>query len=75
MNYMLKVAPLAIAAAVALAACGKKEEPVKAEPAKAPAPVAAPPVAIKIGHVAPLTGGIAPFVLESHADAVVGERP
>ena len=59
MNYMLKLAPLAIAAAVALAACGKKEEPVKAEPAKAPAPVAAPPVAIKIGHVAPLTGGIA----------------
>src|SRR5512137_921053 len=59
MNYTLKLAPLAIAAAVALAACGKKEEPVKAEPAKAPAPVAAAPVVIKIGHVAPLTGGIA----------------
>ena len=59
MNYTLRIAPLAIAAAVALAACGKKEEPVKkAEPAKAPAPVAAPAV-IKIGHVAPLTGGIA----------------
>src|SRR5512137_600688 len=59
MNYTLKLAPLAIAAAVALAACGKKEEPVKAAPAKAPAPVAAAPVVIKIGHVAPLTGGIA----------------
>jgi branched-chain amino acid transport system substrate-binding protein len=59
MNYTLKLAPLAIAAAVALAACGKKEEPVKAEAAKAPAPVAAAPAVIKIGHVAPLTGGIA----------------
>jgi branched-chain amino acid transport system substrate-binding protein len=59
MNYTLKLAPLAIAAMVALAACGKKEEPVKAQPAAAPAPVAAPPVVIKIGHVAPLTGGIA----------------
>jgi branched-chain amino acid transport system substrate-binding protein len=58
MNHLLKVAPLAIAAAVALAACGKKEEaPAKAEAAKAPA--AAPAEVIKIGHVAPLTGGIA----------------
>ncbi len=39
-NSMFKVAPLAIAAAVALAACGKKEEAPapKAEPAKAAAP-------------------------------------
>jgi branched-chain amino acid transport system substrate-binding protein len=59
MNFTLKLAPLAIAAAVALAACGKKEEPVKAEPAKAAAPAPAAPVAIKVGHVAPLTGGIA----------------
>jgi branched-chain amino acid transport system substrate-binding protein len=60
MNYTLRLAPLAIAAAVALAACGKKEEPApKAAPAAAPAPVAAPPVVVKIGHVAPLTGGIA----------------
>jgi branched-chain amino acid transport system substrate-binding protein len=59
MNHTLfKVAPLAIAAAVALAACGKKEEAPapKAEPAKA---AAAPAEVIKIGHVAPLTGGIA----------------
>jgi branched-chain amino acid transport system substrate-binding protein len=61
MNFTLKLAPLAIAAVVALAACGKKEEPVKAKAAAAPAPapVVAPPTPIKIGHVAPLTGGIA----------------
>ena len=58
MNHLLKIAPVAIAAAVALAACGKKEEPAKAEAAKAPATAPAPEV-IKIGHVAPLTGGIA----------------
>lgn len=52
MNHLLKIAPLAVAAAVALAACGKKEEPAKA-------PAAAPAEVIKIGHVAPLTGGIA----------------
>jgi branched-chain amino acid transport system substrate-binding protein len=58
-NMMLKVAPLAIAAAVALAACGKKEEapaPKAAAPAKA---AEAPAEVIKIGHVGPLTGGIA----------------
>jgi branched-chain amino acid transport system substrate-binding protein len=55
---MFKVVPLAIAAAVALAACGKKEEAPapKAEPAKA---AEAPAEVIKIGHVGPLTGGIA----------------
>ena len=60
-NSMFRIAPLAIAAAVALAACGKKEEAPapKAEPAKAAAPAAAPAEVIKIGHVAPLTGGIA----------------
>lgn len=59
MNHpMFKLAPLAIAAAVALAACGKKEEAKPA--AQAPAPAPAPVVAvIKVGHVAPLTGGIA----------------
>ena len=51
-NTMLEFAPLAIAAAVALAACGKKEEAPapKAEPAKA---AAAPAEVVKIGHVAP----------------------
>jgi branched-chain amino acid transport system substrate-binding protein len=64
MNHPLyRVAPLAavgLAAAVALAACGKKEEAPapKAEAAKAAA-APAPAAVIKIGHVAPLTGGIA----------------
>jgi len=63
MNHPLSrgasLAAIGLAAAVALAACGKKEEAApKAEAAKA---AAAAPVAevIKIGHVAPLTGGIA----------------
>jgi branched-chain amino acid transport system substrate-binding protein len=56
MAKMMKLAPLAIAAAVALAACGKKEEPAKKEMAKAAAPAE---VVVKIGHVAPLTGAIA----------------
>jgi branched-chain amino acid transport system substrate-binding protein len=59
MNHVMKLAPLAIAAAVALAACGKKEEAPKAEAAKAAAPAAPQKGQIKIGHVAPLTGGIA----------------
>ena len=46
---------LVIAASVALFGCGKKEEPVAA----APAPVVPKEVVVKIGHVAPLTGGIA----------------
>jgi branched-chain amino acid transport system substrate-binding protein len=53
---MIRFAPVAIAAAVALAACGKKEEPAKKEAAKAAAPAEE---VVKIGHVAPLTGGIA----------------
>ncbi|MFN9029067.1 MAG: branched-chain amino acid ABC transporter substrate-binding protein [Betaproteobacteria bacterium] len=58
MNHVLKIAPVALVAAVALAACGKKEEPAKAAPApaKAEAPAA---TTVKIGHAAPLTGGIA----------------
>jgi branched-chain amino acid transport system substrate-binding protein len=49
----LRFAPIAIAAAIALAACGKKEEAPKKE-AKAAAPAEE---VVKIGHVAPLTGG------------------
>jgi branched-chain amino acid transport system substrate-binding protein len=57
MNRLIKFAPVAIAAAVALAACGKKEEaPMKQEAAKAAAPTEE---VVKIGHVAPLTGSIA----------------
>ena len=62
MQLNLKLA--LIAAAVALAACGKKEEAAPAAPA---APVAAPAAApapagdnvIKIGHVGPTSGAIA----------------
>lgn len=50
----LRLAPVVAAiAALSLAACGKKEE---APPAAAPAPAG---LTVKIGHAAPLTGGIA----------------
>ena len=55
----ITLVPLAIAAAVALAACGKKEEPAKTEAPKAAAAAAPAKQQLKIGHVAPLTGGIA----------------
>jgi len=55
MNQMIKFAPVAIAVAVALAACGKKEESAKKEAAKA----APAEEVVKVGHVAPLTGQIA----------------
>ncbi len=48
----------AIAAAVALIGCGK-EEPKKPAAQAPAAPAAAPSIEIKIGHVGPLTGGIA----------------
>ena len=55
---MWRTTALAAAVVLALAACGK-EEP-KPAPAAAPAKPAEPPVTIvKIGHVGPLTGGIA----------------
>jgi len=57
MNQSVKVLSLSVAAAVAMFGCGKKEEAPK--PAAAPA---APAVTVvKIGHVGPLTGGIAHF--------------
>jgi len=59
MNRVIKLAPVAFAAAVALAACGKKEEAAPAPAPKAEAPAAPKKVELKIGHVAPLTGGIA----------------
>ena len=59
---MNKTIVLAVAAAVSLFGCGK-EEPKKADTEKQAVSQAAPPpepaVEIKIGHVAPLTGGIA----------------
>jgi branched-chain amino acid transport system substrate-binding protein len=59
MHLNMKLA--VIAAAVALAACGKKEEAMPAESAAAPAAAAAAPEAavITIGHVAPTSGAIA----------------
>jgi branched-chain amino acid transport system substrate-binding protein len=54
MNLPVKALSLSVAAAVFAMGCGKKEE--------APKPAAAPAVTVvKIGHVAPLTGGIAHF--------------
>ena len=57
MNTRIAPLALAVAAALGLAACGQ-EEPKKA--AEAPKAAAPPPgITIKIGHVGPLTGGIA----------------
>jgi branched-chain amino acid transport system substrate-binding protein len=58
---LYRIAPLAVAAAVALAACGRNEPAPapKMEAAKEAAAPAAPAEVIRIGHVAPLTGGIA----------------
>ena len=56
-----RLCAIAAATTLALAGCGK-EEPKPAAPAKAaePAkPAEAPPTVVKIGHVGPLTGGIA----------------
>ncbi|MEN9385197.1 MAG: hypothetical protein RL323_2340, partial [Pseudomonadota bacterium] len=54
MQMTMKLA--VVAAAVALVACGKKEE---AAPAAAPAPAAPAGLVIKIGHVGPTSGAIA----------------
>ncbi len=56
-----RLCAIAVAAALALAGCGK-EEPKPAAPAKAAEPdkpAEPPPTVVKIGHVGPLTGGIA----------------
>ncbi len=58
MNAAVKVLSLSVVAAVAMMGCGKKEEAPK--PAAAPAAPVAPAVTVvKLGHVGPLTGGIA----------------
>src|SRR5947207_898182 len=49
---------IAVAAALALAACEKKEEP-KSAPAKAAAPAAPAGLTVTIAHAGPLTGSIA----------------
>ena len=48
---------LAVATAIALAGCGEEKKPEPAKKAEAPPPP--PSVEIKIGHVGPMTGGIA----------------
>ncbi len=56
-----RLCAIAAATALALAGCGK-EEPKPAAPAKAAEPdkpAEPPPTVVKIGHVGPLTGGIA----------------
>ena len=56
MNYPVKALSLSIAAAVLMMGCGKEEPP---PPPQAQTPPPPQPVTVKIGHVAPLTGGIA----------------
>ncbi|MEY3202530.1 MAG: hypothetical protein RIR70_2080 [Pseudomonadota bacterium] len=53
MKMQVKGLTVAMLAALALMACGKKEEPKQAAPAT---PAAPPEVVVKLGHVAPLTG-------------------
>ncbi|NJA89281.1 branched-chain amino acid ABC transporter substrate-binding protein [Rhodocyclus tenuis] len=47
---------LAVAAALALAACGDKKEEPAAQAAAPATPAAQPEVTVKLGHIAPLTG-------------------
>jgi branched-chain amino acid transport system substrate-binding protein len=56
MNHSLSIT--LVAAAVALIGCGEQKPAAKAEGGKA-APTAAAGAEVRIGHVAPLTGGIA----------------
>ena len=57
MQAKLSAVALSVAAALALGACGKKEEPKPAAaPAAPPAPVAKQVIVVKLGHVAPMTG-------------------
>ena len=62
MQFKVKSTLTVLAAAVALVACGKKEEaaaPAAAPVASAAAPAAAGPSVVRIGHVGPISGAIA----------------
>ena len=62
MQFKVKSTLTVMAAAVALVACGKKEEaaaPAAAPVASAAAPAAAGPSVVRIGHVGPISGAIA----------------
>ena len=56
MQAKLSAITLSVVAALALGACGKKEEPKQVAAPAAPAPVAMPVIVVKLGHVAPMTG-------------------
>ncbi|MGB2902293.1 MAG: branched-chain amino acid ABC transporter substrate-binding protein [Candidatus Dechloromonas phosphoritropha] len=56
MQAKLSAIALSVVAALALGACGKKEEPKQVVAPAAPAPVAMPVIVVKLGHVAPMTG-------------------
>ena len=56
MQAKLSAIALSVVAALALGACGKKEEPKQVAAPAAPAPVAMPVIVVKLGHVAPMTG-------------------
>ena len=60
-NHPYRLTTIAAAGLIALAACGKSEPPktAAAAPPPTPVPVASPAMVVKIGHVGPLTGGIA----------------
>ena len=62
MNTRITPLALAVAVALGLVACGQEEPKKAAEAPKAAAPAAPPPppsMTVMIGHVGPLTGGIA----------------
>jgi branched-chain amino acid transport system substrate-binding protein len=64
MNHqLLRFAPVALAAALALTACNRQETPAPKAAAPAPAPAPAKAAAgsdvVKIGHVGPISGAIA----------------
>ena len=58
LDVRFPIVALCSAVALAMAGCGKQEEPKPAEAPKAAAP-AEQKVVVKIGHAAPLTGSIA----------------
>ena len=60
MQHRLSLVALATVAAFGLVACGKEEPAKPAAPAaKAPAAPPSPSMVVNVGHVGPLTGGIA----------------
>lgn len=59
MKTTAKVLSLSVATAMLVIGCGKQEEPAAQKAAAPAAPAAPAPVVVKIGHVGPLTGGIA----------------